>query len=374
MMDLFSRYVFRQAAGAIMTILTTLALLVWIATALKQLELMTAQNQTFWLFFKMTTMTLPTLLLIIAPLALIISSIHTLNRLNNDSELIILTAAGTSIWRITIPFLLLGSFVTAFVMFGNFYLQPKSLRMLKGYIVKVRTDMVSSVLQSGKFSRAEKGLTFHIRDRAKNGELLGLLVHDTRNPKEGITFMSKRARVIKRDGSAFMVMFEGHINRHKTGSEDVEIIAFDQYMVNLSSLDKQSSKAISYRAKESYLSELYAPPKDNVYFKAKPGKWRAEFHERLTTPLYPTLYILLIVGFLGHARTTRHGRTNAVVVAFVSSIFFRVMGLATTNMVVKNPSAVPLLYIIPLAGIIFALFLIYSRTTSGRKNKKVQSA
>ncbi len=367
-MDLFSRYVFRQAASAIMTILTTLALLVWIATALKQLELMTAQNQTFWLFLKMTTLTLPSLLLIIAPLALIISSIHTLGRLNNDSELIILTAAGTSIWRITIPFLLLGGLVTAFVMFGNFYLQPKSLRTLKSYIVKVRTDMVSSVLQAGKFSRAEKGLTFHIRARDQNGDLLGLLVHDTRNTKESITFLAKRAKVMKQDGSAFIVMFDGHITRHKTGSEDVEIIAFDQYMVNLSSLDKPTKK-VAYRAKESYMSELFFPTKENIHYRLKPGKWRAELHDRLTSPLYPTLYILLVVAFLGHARTTRHGRTNAVVLAFASSITFRVLGLAVSNMVVKKAWAVPLLYLIPITGIVFALGLIYSRTTVNKAKK-----
>ncbi|MEI9902297.1 MAG: hypothetical protein WDN31_21930, partial [Hyphomicrobium sp.] len=34
---------------------------------------------------------------------------------------------------------------------------------------------------AGAFSSPEEGLTFHIRERATNGELLGLIVHDTRN-------------------------------------------------------------------------------------------------------------------------------------------------------------------------------------------------
>ncbi len=361
-MDLFSRYVFKQAGSAILTILMTLTILVWIATALKQLEVMTTQNQSFWMFFKMTTLTLPSLLLIIAPLALIIASIHTLNRLNSDSELIILTASGASIWRITRPLLLLGSLITAFVIFGNVYLEPKSLRTLKSYIIKIRTDMISSVMQPGKFSKAEKGLIFHIRERAPNGDMLGLLVHDKRNEAEDVTFLAKRAKVVKQNKDAYMVLFEGHINRHKTGSEDVEIIAFDQYVINLSSMDKKSTKKVGYSSNESYMNELISPSKDNDYFKRKPGKFRARLHDRLTSPLYPIMYVLLIVGFLGYAKTTRNGGTNAVIAAFVSCIGLRVLGLAAVNVVKSKASAVPLLYIIPIGGIILALLLIYSRT------------
>lgn len=367
-MDLFSRYVFKQAAAALITILTTLTLLVWIAMALKQLELMTTQNQSFWMFFKMTSLSIPSLLLIVTPLALLIACAHTLNRLNNDSELIILTAAGASVWRITIPFLLLSSIITAFLIFGNVYLQPKSLRTLKSYIVKVRTDMISSVMQAGKFSKAEKGLVFHIRDRNPNGDLLGLLVHDNRKPEEKMTFMAKRAKIIKKDNTAYMIMFDGHINRHQTARDNVDIVAFDQYMINLSSMDKKTEK-IAYRARESYISELWEADPENYYNKHKPGTFRAELHDRLTNPLYPTLYILLIVAFLGGAKTTRHGRTNAVIAAFVSSIGFRVLGLVVTNMVRTKAWAVPFLYLVPILGIILALFLIYSNTVSFKRRK-----
>ena len=43
---------------------------------------------------KMTTLALPNLMAMIAPFSLLIAAIHTLNRLNSDSELIVLTASG----------------------------------------------------------------------------------------------------------------------------------------------------------------------------------------------------------------------------------------------------------------------------------------
>ena len=46
------------------------------------------------MLIKMTTLALPNLMAIIAPFSLLIASIHTLNRLNGDQELIVLTASG----------------------------------------------------------------------------------------------------------------------------------------------------------------------------------------------------------------------------------------------------------------------------------------
>ena len=103
------RYIFRQAAGAVAMILTSLTGVVWIALALKQLNLVTSQGQDTWLLIKMTLLALPNLMALIAPIALLVSAIHVLNRLNGESELIVTTAGGGTIWTIAKPLLALVS-------------------------------------------------------------------------------------------------------------------------------------------------------------------------------------------------------------------------------------------------------------------------
>ena len=93
-MRILSRYVFRQAAGALLLILLSLTGVVWIAVALRQLELMTTQGQDVLRFLAMTTLAIPSMMALIAPIALLIASIHVLNRLSGDSELIVMTAGG----------------------------------------------------------------------------------------------------------------------------------------------------------------------------------------------------------------------------------------------------------------------------------------
>jgi len=66
-MGTFSRYVFRQAAGAFLLILLSLSGIVWIALALRQLNVVTSQGQETMTLIKMTTLALPNLMAIIAP-------------------------------------------------------------------------------------------------------------------------------------------------------------------------------------------------------------------------------------------------------------------------------------------------------------------
>src|SRR5690606_33943011 len=111
-MSTFGRYVFRQVGGALLLILLSLGGIVWIALALRELNLITSQGQDALVFVIMTTLALPNLIAIIAPVALLIACIHTLNRLNGDSELIVLTASGATVWTVARPLLLLALLVS----------------------------------------------------------------------------------------------------------------------------------------------------------------------------------------------------------------------------------------------------------------------
>ena len=85
-MTIFERYVVRQAGSALLIILLSLSGIVWVALALRQLNVDTSQGQDVWMLVRMTTLALPNLMAIIAPFSLLIAAIHTLNRLNSDSE------------------------------------------------------------------------------------------------------------------------------------------------------------------------------------------------------------------------------------------------------------------------------------------------
>ena len=84
-----------------------------------------------------------------AVLVLLIAVMHTLNRLNTDSEIIVLTASGATNWTAARPVVMLALLVAAFVGYVNHIGMPWSLRNLRTIVVDVRTDLLTQVIQRG---------------------------------------------------------------------------------------------------------------------------------------------------------------------------------------------------------------------------------
>ena len=111
-MNSLDKYIFRTTFGAFALIAVSLTLLIWITQALREIDLMTNQGQAILVFIGMTSLLIPVLVLLIAPIALMIAVTYTLNRLNADSEMIVMSAAGMSPWRLFVPFALVALLVS----------------------------------------------------------------------------------------------------------------------------------------------------------------------------------------------------------------------------------------------------------------------
>jgi lipopolysaccharide export system permease protein len=362
-MTLFSRYMFRQVANAFIVILLTLTIVVWLATALKELNLITSRGQGILLFLQMTMLSLPSLIALIAPNAVLMASLYTLDRMNGDSELIVMTSSGAPIWRIGAPLLALASLVSIGILLANVFLTPASMRALRDFVTQVRADLISQVLQPGRFSSPENGLTFHIRDRSLNGDLLGLLVHDERDDRQVMSYLAERGRIITNDEGSYLVMLDGYVHRYNAEDKDknVQIVAFDQNMLDLSEFAPKDTTGKDVRPREMYFSDLVSPDMNDKAIQRGYGQIRAELHDRLATPLYPLVFAFIAIALLGHARTTRESRWGQILTAFGIALGLRVAGLTVANLVAINSWAVVLVYGIPLAAIVVAAWAAHVR-------------
>jgi lipopolysaccharide export system permease protein len=370
-MTLFGRYMLRQVTNAFLVILLTLTAVVWLATALRELDLITSQGQGILLFFQMTLLSLPSLVALIAPNAMLMAALYTLDRMNGDSELIVMTAAGAPIWRIGAPLLLVGAIVAIGILLANLFVTPAASRELRSFVTQVRADLISQVLQPGRFSSPEAGLTFHIRDRGMDGDLLGLLVQDERDPKQVMSYLAEKGRIITNDDGSYLVMFAGYVHRYNAENTDksVQIIAFDQNMLDISEFSPKDDDNQELRPRERYIGDLISPDPNDKIVKAYYGQLRSELHERLSTPLYPLVFVVIAIALLGHARTTRESRWGQILTAFGLAVGLRVAGIAATNLVTVNAWAVALVYAVPLGAIFFAAWAAHVRMSPELRSK-----
>jgi lipopolysaccharide export system permease protein len=356
-MGSIGRYIFRTTFGAFLVICASVTALMWITQALRDIDLMTNQGQSIFVFIGITGLIIPLLVLIIAPIALMIAVAHVLNKLGNDSELIVMNAAGMPPWFLFRPFLAVGIVVSLLVAAISTYISPWGLRQLRQWANAVREDLVANVVQPGRFTKIEANLTLHIRERRPNGQLLGIFIDDQRNPKERATILAERGDIVKNDRGLFLVLESGSVQRHETGQKDPALVLFDSYGFNLSSL-AGGQQNLTYSTRERYLWELFDPTRTDKVFADQPDQVRAELHDRLTAPLYPLAFVVLTYAYLGAPRTTRQGRTMSLMGAI--GVVSALRGLGFVGMIagVHTPAALALPYLALIATFALGYFAI----------------
>ena len=80
-------------------------------------------------------------------------------------------------------------------------------------------------------------------------------------------------------------------------------------------------------------------------FADQPDQVRAEFHDRITAPLYPLAFVVMTYAYLGAPRTTRQGRTMSLLGAIGVVAALRGLGFVGMIAGVHTPIALVLPYI-----------------------------
>lgn len=349
-------YIFRATIGAFAVIVISLTAFIWLTQALREIDLMTNQGQTALVFIEITGLLIPVLVLIIAPIAFLTAMTFTLNKFNADSEIVVVSAAGVSPWRLFVPFLASALVVSIIVAAMGVYVAPKSLRTLRAWAGQVRADLATSILQPGRFVTLERGITFHIDGRLANGQLTGIFIDDRRDPKERITVLAETGNVLKLVNGTVLGLGRGSLQRQAEGQPEPTFFAFDQYAFDLSRFTAGGGRMIGPR--ERYLWELINPEADDPSYKQRPGPFRAELHDRLTGPLYPLAFALIAYVFLGRPATTRQGRGAAIAMTIVCAATLRFIGFGCIIVAANNAAALFVLYGSLIATLVLSVVAI----------------
>jgi lipopolysaccharide export system permease protein len=358
-MRLIERYIFRRAGATFLLSLAALVGVVWATQALRQMNIVTAKGAALLVFLEITALALPFLTIVVAPFALLIACIQTLNSLNAESETVVLSASGASRFVVLKPLLALAGLVATAMLIMSLWLSPTSLRMLREQLTRVNVDLVSNIVQPGRFIPIEKGLTFHIRNRAGDGTLGGLFVEDARDPELAFTYVAEKASIVEMFGKTLLVMRDGVIQRRTARDGNLSLIDFQSYAFDLSAMTPQSTAPV-FRPSERSTEELWTlgGPNPDSYARNNVGRLRSELHDRLSQPLLPIAFALVSFLALGDARTTREGRGVSIIGAIVVAGVIRGGDFAATSAAATSGTAVLVLYALSALIIGGALFLI----------------
>src|ERR1700676_3092991 len=259
-MGSIDRYIFRTTLASFALVLVSLTGVIWITQALRGIDLMTSQGQTIITFLGVTSLVIPALVLIISPIALMIAISHTLNKLATDSEIIVMNAAGFSPFR---PFIYATCVVAILVAFIAAYLAPDGMRRIKQWDAEITADVLTNILQPGRFAQLDQNLTIRIRERQPGGLLVGIFIDDRRDPKERVSIVADHGTIVKSGGGSFLILEDGNLEQFEAGKRDPALVAFGRYGFDMSKFSNQG-RDVSLGIRERYLCELLSPADDDT--------------------------------------------------------------------------------------------------------------
>jgi lipopolysaccharide export system permease protein len=357
-MTLIERYIFRMTLAAFALTLVSLTSVIIVTQALRRLNLVTSKGQTILVFLDLTAQSIPLMVMQISPFALFIAVLYVLNKLNGDSELIVMNAAGIRPRQLLRPFAILSVLVAIMVGVMTLVVMPQSARRSLDLLNKIRADVVSRIIEPGRFTWIEDKIAFHYKEKADQ-TLLGLLIQDRRDPNRISTYLADRGEVIESGGKPYLILEKGSVHRQSPTQSDNSIIAFDRYMLDMEQLGGSTEGRVELKPAERTTYELMFPDPKDEFYRQIAGRMRAELHQRFVSIL--SVFASLAVAFAacGAPRTTRQGQGWALGLANLAIGASRIATFAVFTMVARNSWAVPVYYGLPIATVLVSMLIFF---------------
>lgn len=338
---------------------------VWLVQSLRLIDLIVNRGLSIGLFLYMAILILPRFIDVVLPIAVFIAVLFTYNRLVVESEMVVMRAAGMSQSSLARPALLTGVVGFAVLMALSLYLLPAANRAFKDLQFEIRNRFASALLQEGIFNTLSDSLTIYVHARDPNGELSGLLIHDTRDSTKPITIVAERGAVVDTDGGPRILMVNGSRQQLDRATGKLSVLSFDKYTLDLAEF-RDAPELRDRQPDELFMKEL-------LFRRGKPGDISRliEANLRLVTPLTALAFAAIPVACLLTGEFNRRGQTRRVLLAVLLAFLFETLDIAFKNLAGRSTIAVPLLYINVLVPLVVTAWLLWR---DGRQTAPVRLA
>lgn len=360
-MKIVERYILRRTLSiAVIALFWTLAI-VWTVQVLGRINVVTDSGQSALTFLHLATLLMSSIIPVILPFAVLIAVAQTLTVMNNDSELVVISAAGTSRMATIRPVLIIAFGACMLSFFVQNVIDPQARIGVRTLLAKASADILSSVVQEGNFRRVQKDLFVQVGERLPDGRLGRIFVADSRQKDVDLAYYAKEGVVTDVNDRGLLIMTDGVVHRRTPGGE-VSVIRFESYTLDLSAFASARAYLV-IGASDRGVFYLADPDPEDPLFKLKPQEFRAVFHIRLTEWMYPLVFGLLAFAVAGDARSHREARIPPLGAALTMALVVRWLGYYVGNQAESKEVFIPLLYAVPLGSMSISTWFIATNRT-----------
>ena len=254
----------------------------------------------------------------------------------------------------------------------SLWLVPASFSEFRQYQFEIRNQLAAVMLQEGVFNTVSDSLTIFVRARDPDGTLRGLLIDDARQPDSHSTTVAEMGKLVGLDGSPRVLLVNGSRQEldHKTGR--LNVLSFSENTIDLS--QHNAAGELRYRdVGELTMGELLSPDISAASISTQAPRIRVELNRRLTAPLTTLSFVMVALYAALSGRFQRHGGLLRPLLAVLVVVVLLAAGLAITNLAVRQPAMIPLLWLHALLPGLIAGGLLFGAELSAASPRPTQA-
>ncbi len=279
------------------------------------------------LVLSMLWLTLPSLIALTVPMAVLVAVLMSFGRLSSDFEIVAIRAAGRNPITLVLPPLIVSIFITAGMVWFNNNILPNSNHRLKNLTIDISQKKPAFRLQAMVLVRDFENYDILVRDiDPKTSSIYDITINEKTTNR---TIVSKEGHVESRGDYVYINLYNGEI--HEIDPQDVNKyrkISFKQHTITIPLDTAFIRKERSYRGDRELSGRALRKRIEDVIAKnpADPANNReiarllVEYHKKFSIPFSCIVFVLM--GAPLAMRVRKGGATGGFGLSLLFFIFY----------------------------------------------------
>jgi lipopolysaccharide export system permease protein len=355
----FDRYILSQLLQLFGFFALVLVAVYWVNRAVGLFDQLIGDGQSALVFLEFSILTLPNAIRLVLPVAAFAATVYAVNRLMQESELVVMQATGFSAFRLARPVLYFGLCVMAMQLVLTNVLVPASQRVLSARSAEISQNVTARFLNAGQFMHPTKGVTLYIREISPTGELLDLFLSDERAVGERVIHSARKAFLVRGEVAPKLVMVEGSTQTLTRDDGRLAVTRFADFTLDLAGLvDLARGSGVAVNTLPT-LALLRPGPAVMAAVGSTEAEMLEEGHSRLAGPALAVAAPLLGFAALMLGGFSRFGLWRQMAGAVGLLIGVQLIWTWAGSAAMKSAAAWPAVYVAPVAGLLVAAVLLW---------------
>ena len=314
---------------------------------------------------QLTLALIPNVIAFTCPMAVLVGVIIGLSRMQGDSELIAIRAAGVGNFQITLPVVVLGIVLSLFAFFVNLYGVPLAAGIVRRVAMQTAIYKLESPIEPGVFNTEVAGYTIYVKDGDLTaGQWKNIFIYNE-DEKSGTTRLitSSNGRIDSSNEQSELVLENAVSSTFTKTAEQPEKYVSEKIGEIRFAIKTRRGELIEKLSSQELTPEELGLAQLSEFAGKKEGKERTEaqilWQRRIILSLTPLIFCILGTSMV--LRFARRGRGFGIFLALMSLIAYYLFAFLGEQLARTGRISVFVGSLIPItASIVAILWFNYS--------------